>query len=112
MARGKRSLLSYSVQEVLDNWTTPNGTCLEWTRCFNTDGYPRATINYDNNVKVHRMIWERVNEASAAGLVVRHTCDNPKCINPAHLLIGTVADNVADMDQRGRRGFRRGRSAV
>jgi hypothetical protein len=37
------------------------------------------------------------------GQVVRHTCDNPSCINPDHLILGTQADNVADREARGRR---------
>ena len=36
------------------------------------------------------------------GTVVRHTCDNPRCINPKHLLLGTVQDNIDDMVARGR----------
>lgn len=46
---------------------------------------------------------------SIDGLVVRHTCDNPPCVEPSHLILGTQADNVADAVERGRtcRGERR-----
>jgi len=61
-------------------------------------------IKGNSNIKVHRLVFELHNNVDATGLIVRHRCDNPKCINPEHLLIGTVADNVLDMDLRGRRG--------
>lgn len=78
--------------------TEPNGDCLEWVRCFNTDGYPRM----GGNVKVHRLVYELVSGENISGLLVRHTCDNIKCINPDHLLKGTPADNSRDMVERGR----------
>lgn len=78
--------------------------CLEWTRCLNTDGYARAVINGNANAKVHRIVWELYNNASACGKVVRHRCDNIKCINPDHLEIGDVKDNNLDRDLRDRSG--------
>lgn len=84
------------------SFTVPNGDCLEWTRCFNTDGYPRAAIDGHSNGKVHRIVWELVHSESAEGRVVRHTCDNPKCINPDHLIIGTNAENMHDKFLRNR----------
>jgi len=78
--------------------TVRSGDCLEWVRCFNTDGYPRMA----GNVKVHRRIYEISSGLDIAGLVVRHKCDNPRCINPEHLSHGTQSDNVSDRDSRGR----------
>ena len=51
----------------------------------------------------HREAFEAKNgEGSAKGMVVRHTCDTPLCVNPSHLLSGTQADNVRDKVERGR----------
>ena len=53
----------------------------------------------------HRIVYCEYNHVgllSIKGKVVRHTCDNPRCINPEHLVIGTHKDNSQDMVQRGR----------
>lgn len=52
--------------------------------------------------QVHKVVWEVHFGPVPKGLVVRHSCDNPPCCNPDHLLIGTQQDNVNDMIERGR----------
>lgn len=66
----------------------------------------------DGLVGTHVAAWEVTHDQRVpSGLVVRHTCDNPPCCNPAHLLIGTSADNARDAKERGRaRGARGTRS--
>jgi hypothetical protein len=58
--------------------------------------------------RAHRLSWELHNGPVPTGLVVRHDCDNPLCVRPDHLRIGTQAQNIADMDNRGRRGIATG----
>ena len=55
-----------------------------------------------NQQYLHRWVWEQVNGPIPEGMLVRHRCDNPPCFRYDHLLLGTVADNTADMLERGR----------
>lgn len=90
------------------------GSCMQWVGAVNTDGYPKlsrrvlATGKHSANVKGHRHIYEHIhNVCLNPSDVVRHTCDNPLCLNPNHLLIGSCLDNVEDRVKR-----YRSRSAV
>lgn len=73
--------------------------------CVGTEsGYARARMDGKCTTK-HRKIYALAHNKSLAdleGLVVRHKCDNPRCINLEHLEIGTYKDNMADMHSRGR----------
>lgn len=54
-------------------------------------------------VLAHRFAWEQANgKRIPAGMVVMHACDNPRCVNPAHLSVGTQADNIHDSIRKGR----------
>lgn len=82
--------------------TVVSGECLLWTRCINTDGYPRASYKGSSNGKVHRIVYELATGEDITGKVVRHSCDNPLCINPDHLQSGTPIENMKDRRERGR----------
>ncbi len=74
----------------------PETGCIEWTGTLNPiSGYGGIRIN-GKRFFSHRVSWEEKNKMSAKGLVIRHTCDNPKCINSDHLLSGTQKDNIKD----------------
>ena len=75
--------------------------CLIWTACKNEWGYGRFGVGGKNR-HAHRVAYELAHGPIPAGLLVMHTCDNPACVNVGHLRLGTDADNVADMDKKGR----------
>jgi hypothetical protein len=74
--------------------------CRVWQGSLNSDGYARGLIDGNYNGIIHREIFFLVNGYYPE--VVRHTCDNRRCINPDHLIEGTQLDNVNDRHERGR----------
>lgn len=80
-------------------------SCINWEHGRNRDGYGECRYEGRKHL-AHRVAYAKhhgLRMADIAGQVVRHTCDNPACINPAHLVIGSQADNMRDMKERGRR---------
>lgn len=71
--------------------------CWTWTGPTIKKGYGRW-----GRVLAHRFSWSLANGPIPDGKWVLHHCDNPPCVNPAHLYIGTVVENVRDMVARGR----------
>lgn len=83
------------------------GSCWEWTGSRNKKGY--GVFRAIGRVELaHRASWALANGLIPSGLCVLHKCDRPSCVNPAHLFIGTQADNVADMEAKGRGSHPRG----
>ena len=80
--------------------------CWEWAGARSTRGYGELSMPGRRPAKAHQMAWEAVNGPVPDGLWVLHHCDNPPCINPAHLYVGTHADNMRDMRERGRHWYR------
>lgn len=76
---------------------------------LNKGGYARQWRG-GKRYLMHRLAYcdaNNVANESISDLVVRHTCDNPRCINPEHLLLGTQKDNMADKVIRGRQACNR-----
>ena len=86
---------------VMPQHADENG-CRNWTRSKNTSGYGHLT-HKGKILKAHRISWEIYNQRVIPdGMYILHSCDNPGCINPEHLSLGTHADNMRERAERGR----------
>ena len=78
--------------------------CINWSKSLGHNGYGITTRN-NKTYRAHRLAYcdyHNIDHSDIKGWVVRHTCDNRKCINPEHLVIGTQQDNMDDMKKRNR----------
>jgi len=88
----------------------PNSGCWLWCGEVNPKGYGRVTLVLNGRtgrgaarrLMAHRLSYEQHKGPIPAGLLVLHRCDNPPCVNPGHLFVGTARDNLHDMIRKGR----------
>jgi len=86
--------------------------CWLWQAYTDRDGYGRFSLQ-GRKERAHR-VAVRLDGCDPSGQVVRHSCDNPSCVNPDHLQVGSQHDNMRDMVERERQplGERNGRSQL
>lgn len=96
LERGEREPISWYQVD-------PDTGCWLWKGSRGTTGY--ASTRYNGRaVGAHRAYYAHYVGPIPANTVVMHTCDRPHCVNPEHLRLGTPADNMRDMNAKGRTG--------
>lgn len=89
-----KCMFSASVEKSAGCWT--------WRGVVDREGYGVMRLKGRSRAKAHRFSYELAHGPIPAGAMVRHFCDNPSCVNPEHLLIGSAKDNKRDCMERGR----------
>jgi hypothetical protein len=93
----------------------PTSGCWLWTGALGMDGYGiRVHLHGEERKprRAHRASWEIFRGPIPDGLWVLHRCDNPPCVNPDHLFLGTQTDNIRDAVRKGRRNMHLPAAAV
>lgn len=97
------SIIKLHQERIDEFWsrTRLDGDCLLWTAGKTGHGYGVFFADGKNR-SAHRISYELTHGEVPDGLILRHTCDRPACVNPNHLITGTHLDNTRDKMERGR----------
>ena len=97
---GQKGFVSVPVETRFWNRVVKGPACWTWTG--STDGRYGEVWFRGRKQKAHRIAWELEAGPIPDGLDVCHTCDNPSCVRPGHLFLGTARDNARDAQRKGR----------
>lgn len=98
---GRRDALSDRAYILANSQPEPNSGCWLWLGRINTSGYGVGRFR-DGTAIASRLAFIAFKDLIPKGSVVRHSCDNPLCVNPDHLFLGTADDNIKDKVRRSR----------
>ena len=96
---GKRN--TTVVQRFHEKYVVNDSGCWDWIASRNREGYGKFKVT-GKDIRAHRFSYELHRGGIPKGDHVLHTCDNPSCVNPAHLFLGRDKENIADKVAKGR----------
>ena len=98
-----RMVIRGSLEDRLFARVRKSNPCWIWTGNVNAKGYGYLSrgSRHEGHIQAHVASWV-IRHGDPGGLCVLHRCDNPPCVNPDHLFLGSLADNNQDMAQKGR----------
>jgi hypothetical protein len=99
-----------TIQRFWDKVSRDDDGCFRWTREKNLKGYGRFLWK-GQRYAAHRFVYAITRMSDPGELLVLHHCDNPGCVNPEHLFLGTARDNTIDMCRKGRHADFRGEAS-
>ncbi len=101
-ANGIKGFVKQSIEDRFFEKVEKTETCWNWTGA--TDGRYGQIFHNGKSAKAHRVSYQLAYGEIGAGLKVCHKCDNPGCVNPEHLFLGSQSDNLKDCVQKRRNG--------
>tara|TARA_Y100000034_G_scaffold136784_1_gene215748 strand:- start:8034 stop:9029 length:996 start_codon:yes stop_codon:yes gene_type:complete len=88
-----------TVEWIKSNCNINEKDCWLWGKGIFSNGYGQVSYN-NKTCRVHKVVWELINNNVPDNLIIRHICDNRLCCNPDHLELGTLSENRIDVLER------------